>query len=322
MKELLIKSLQDERNNLASMLIIQDNNACTKQNQLIGKYTKQISELTDALSKIKRRIADSEMLGEQNTLLMSQQKQALKTQLVRLDVDLNKLKMKLDKELKLKQSKEHEIQQKLKNEQNLNSAKQSNVEKLFEELETKDIELRNLHILTERSSKMQSLNDFKIKRELTNLKKNLAQERNLKLEAFQRVDNLQCQVYDLEDELTNTVTAPASRAASRPQTSIVKMRSMRANLSSAQSGGGGSSAGVANKYSSPFPRLTSMSSNLLLQSSMPAAAANENDIHHQQQQQQLAAEGLGMIKSTTSLNLKASTGLLQSRPKTVRLTQK
>ena len=62
---------------------------------------------------------------------------------------------------------------------------------------------------------MQSLNDFKIKRELTNLKKSLSQERNLKLDAFQRVDNLQTQVYDLEDELSNVV-----QVASRPQTGM------------------------------------------------------------------------------------------------------
>ena len=93
----------------------------------------------------------------------------------------------------------------------------------FEELETKDTELRNLHITTEKSSRMQSLNDIKIQRELTNLKKNLLQERNLKLEAFQRVDNLQSHVYDLEDELTNIVQVPASR----PQTSASNIRGNR-----------------------------------------------------------------------------------------------
>lgn len=84
----------------------------------------------------------------------------------------------------------------------------------FEELEVKDTELRNLHVYTEKTVKIQTLNDMKMNRELTNLKKNLMHERNLKLDAFQKVDDLQSQVFDLEDELTNIVSA------TRPQTGV------------------------------------------------------------------------------------------------------
>lgn len=47
---------------------------------------------------------------------------------------------------------------------------------------------------------------------MNTIKKQLTQERSLKLDAFQKVDDLQTQVFDLEDELTNIVQI-------RPQTS-------------------------------------------------------------------------------------------------------
>ncbi len=74
--------------------------------------------------------------------------------------------------------------------------------------------MRQLHLVTEKSSKMQSINDNRIQRELTNLKKNLTHERNLKLDAFQRVDQLQSHLFDLEDEVNAIVQT------NRPHTSI------------------------------------------------------------------------------------------------------
>jgi hypothetical protein len=106
------------------------------------------------------------------------------------------------------------LQQKLKNEKNLISAKKSNVEKLFEELENKEAELRNLHVLNEKSTRLHMINDNKIQKEVLALRKSLYTERNLKLDAFQRVDDLQSQLYDIEDEISHVITN------TRPQTSV------------------------------------------------------------------------------------------------------
>ena len=72
--------------------------------------------------------------------------------------------------------------------------------------------------MTEKTSKMQTINGGKIQREVSNLKKNLLQERNLKLDAFQKVDELQSHLYDLEDEITNISQV-------RPQSSFAKSKS-------------------------------------------------------------------------------------------------
>ena len=151
----------------------------------------------------------------------------------------------------------------MKNERSLNSAKQFNVEKLFEELTQKDLELRQLHLVTEKTTKMQSINDMKIQREVTNLKRSLVHERNLKLDAFQKVDQLQTHVFDLEDEMTNKAQN------SRPQTSTAEKgikNALRSNLTSSLNL-------QSSKHSSPFPRLSS-GVNLTQSTSSSSATAN------------------------------------------------
>lgn len=128
-------------------------------------------------------------------------------------------------------------------------------------------------MITEKSSKMQSINDNKIQREVTNLKRNLLHERNLKLDAFQKVDQLQTHLFDLEDEMTNIAQTI------RPQTSVVdkvikskmivnfkldlaikqfkkRKGALRSNLTSSLN------LTTNSKHSSPFPRLPSGVNNL------------------------------------------------------------
>lgn len=124
-----------------------------------------------------------------------------------------------------------------------------------------DLELRQLHLVTEKSTKMQSINDMKIQREVTSLKRSLVHERNLKLDAFQKVDQLQTHLFDLEDEM-NTLTHTV-----RPQTGITDkaIRSaMRTNLVSSVNL-------QSSKHSSPFPRLSSSGNNLTHSTSSSSA---------------------------------------------------
>jgi hypothetical protein len=253
----LIESLQKERNQLNIVLIKQKNFSKIKLYKVSQELNKEITELTENSDKIKRRETNHTLMSEQRHLLVHQQKTSLKRQLSKLDVEFNSLKQKFEKELNEKQMREHELQQKMKNERNLNSAKQSNVDKLLEELEDKDTELRTLHMITEKTSKMHTINDGKIQREVNFLKKNLLQERNFKLEAFQKVDELQSHLYDIEDEMTTLTTV-------RPQSSYTKSKNLR--LSS------------AGRFVSPFPRLNGngLSNDLLNNDLVNASKSNQN----------------------------------------------
>ena len=161
------------------------------------------------------------------------------------------------------------MQQKLKNEKNLISAKKSNVEKLFEELESKEAELRNLHVLNEKSTRMHMINDSKIQKEILALRKSLYNERNLKLDAFQRVDDLQSQLYDIEDEISHVITH------TRPQTSVGNTKPSKLyNINIdiyiqiyfkcyiKKKASAKVISALSNKYASPFPRLNGFTSNI------------------------------------------------------------
>lgn len=52
------------------------------------------------------------------------------------------------------------------------------------------------------------MNENKIQREITMLKKTMIKEQNLKLDAFQRVDELQTNVYNLEDDVKILMSRP------------------------------------------------------------------------------------------------------------------
>lgn len=128
--DLMLNVAQRERHELAKILIKQKSYDKIRINRLMSHFSKKLTEVTENSNKIKRQEIDNTLLFEQKQLLINQQKSALKKRLVKLDVDFNHLKAQLEKELKEKQNKEHELQQRLKNEKNLHLAKQSNVEKL------------------------------------------------------------------------------------------------------------------------------------------------------------------------------------------------
>lgn len=247
----MIRELQNDRHELSLILIAQKTFNKLKENANLNTFNKKLGEITENSDKIKQQEIDNKLQSELKQTILSQQKLALKRQLFKLDFEFANLRQKLEKELREKQNKEHELQQKMKNERNLNSAKRSNVEKLFQELEAKDVELRNLHMVTEKSTKMQSIYGSKIQKEISQLRRNLLQERNLKLDAFQKVDELQSHVYDLEDNMFNTTS-------SRPQTSISK--ASRFNLTSSMT----NVQSLMAKNSNPFPKLNSIHGSTLI----------------------------------------------------------
>ncbi|XP_075779235.1 coiled-coil domain-containing protein 162-like [Pelodiscus sinensis] len=69
---------------------------------------------------------------------------------------------------------------------------------MMENMGQKEQRLRCLTEDAEKSSKIVQLQQKRIKKEMRQIKSQLIQERRLKLDAFQRVDELQCQIYDLE----------------------------------------------------------------------------------------------------------------------------
>ncbi|XP_020946494.1 putative uncharacterized protein C6orf183 homolog isoform X8 [Sus scrofa] len=96
---------------------------------------------------------------------------------------------------------EHRVTQEALHRQQLDLMKTSSMEKLLEDVEQKEQHLQLLTEEAERASKLGQLQQKKIQRELqqpfsSQMRSRLAQERSVKLDAFQRVEELQSQLND------------------------------------------------------------------------------------------------------------------------------
>ncbi|XP_075197602.1 coiled-coil domain-containing protein 162-like [Anomaloglossus baeobatrachus] len=138
------------------------------------------------------------LLVEQEMALLRQQLVAARTALTRTQAEASKVGQQLSRQKQLLNESEHRHSQEAKKRQQLDSIKSASMDKLLGDIDVKEQRLRSLTEETERTSKMGLLQQSKIKKEVKQIKSQLVQERSLKLDAFQRVDELQSQVYDME----------------------------------------------------------------------------------------------------------------------------
>ncbi|CAM5100514.1 unnamed protein product [Eretmochelys imbricata] len=148
------------------------------------------------------------MLAEQEVFLFRQQLVAVGKALAKSQVDNERLKKQLDKQKHLLQEVEHRMTQEARSRQQLDVMKAANMEKMLEDMGQKEQRLQCLTEDAEKSSRIVQLQQKRIKKEMRQIRSQLIQERSLKLDAFQRVDELQYQVYDLE-AVTSQRNSPA-----------------------------------------------------------------------------------------------------------------
>uniref|UniRef100_A0A8C4RF21 Uncharacterized protein n=1 Tax=Erpetoichthys calabaricus TaxID=27687 RepID=A0A8C4RF21_ERPCA len=104
----------------------------------------------------------------------------------------------LQKKQLLKEA-EHRAAEDTRSRQHLDGVKSANMGRLQEEIGEKELKLRIIMEELEKTSKISQLQQRKIDKEI----RELSHERSLKLDAFQRVDELQSQVYDFESTLSH-----------------------------------------------------------------------------------------------------------------------
>lgn len=134
------------------------------------------------------------------------------------------VKKQLKTELRIKQEKQHSHQQKVRSEQKLEEAKKANMDKLMEQLEDKDLKLRVLSDEQTKHQKMKEMSREKSHQQVVTVKRQLQRERVLKMDAYQRVDELQTQIYDISTGVF----------VSRPHTAATSVRTKSSRNSSAK----------------------------------------------------------------------------------------
>eukprot|EP00061_Rhincodon_typus_P013912 g40581.t1 len=158
--------------------------------------------LHEEVVKVKKDYLNVKMLAEEEVILLRQQLSAVQKALSKCQSENDKMKKELEKEKWLLKEYEHKASQELKSRQQLDIVKASNMEQLLNDMEEKEQRFHLLSAEFERSSKMAQIQHNKIDKEIKQVRCKLVQERNLKLDAFQRVSELQKQMCDFEVALS------------------------------------------------------------------------------------------------------------------------
>ncbi|XP_077145694.1 uncharacterized protein LOC143807719 isoform X2 [Ranitomeya variabilis] len=193
-----IQNLREENSQLQSLV-------CKLKALNKWKITAKEGQLREKLRNTEKEAIQNKkeglklkLLVETEVALLRQQLVAARTALTRTQAEASKVGQQLSRQKQLLNESEHRQSQETKKRQQLDNIKSASMDKLMGDIEDKEHRLRSLTEETERASKMGLLQESKIRKEVKQIKSQLLQERSLKLDAFQRVDELQSQVYDME----------------------------------------------------------------------------------------------------------------------------
>ncbi|XP_015265094.1 PREDICTED: coiled-coil domain-containing protein 162-like [Gekko japonicus] len=146
----------------------------------------------------KKECLKYKMMAEQEVLLFRQQLKAARKALAQSQAENKRLKQQLDKQDHLLQEAEHRMNQEVHRRQKLNQIKTDNLDRMLEDLGKRELRLQCQSAEAEKSSKIRQLQEKKVKKAFHQVRTRLTQEHSLKLDAFQRLDELQYQLYDME----------------------------------------------------------------------------------------------------------------------------
>ncbi|XP_068933437.1 uncharacterized protein [Petaurus breviceps papuanus] len=193
-----LQALQEENSRLEELV-------CKAKTICHWKLTVQQEQLQRQLRNAEKEATQSKkkylrikIMAEHKSILLQQQLLALRKALAKSQAENLKMEKQLDKQKQLLKEFEYKMTHETLNRQQLDIIKTSSMEKLLEDIEKKEQRLCLLTEEAERSSKMGQLQQKKIQKEIQQIRSQLAQERSLKLDAFQRVNELQSQLYDIE----------------------------------------------------------------------------------------------------------------------------
>lgn len=136
------------------------------------------------------------LMAEQEVALLHQQLLAARQALTKAQTDNRKLWWQNETQAQLLRELEHRVTQDAVTRQQLDIIKTSGMETLLKDVEQKEQKLQLLTEEAERASKRGQLQQKKMDRDLKQMRNRLAQERSVKLEAFQRVQELLNQLHD------------------------------------------------------------------------------------------------------------------------------
>ncbi|XP_072499099.1 uncharacterized protein [Notamacropus eugenii] len=193
-----LQALQEENSRLEELVCKVKTISHWKLTVQQEQLQRQLRNAEKEATQSKKKYLRIKIMAEHKSILLQQQLLALRKVLAKSQSENLKMEKQLDKQKQLLKEFEYKMIHETLNRQQLDVIKTSSMEKLLEDVEKKEQKLCLLTEEAERSSKMGQLQQKKIKKEIQQIRSQLAQERSLKLDAFQRVDELQNQLYDIQ----------------------------------------------------------------------------------------------------------------------------
>lgn len=210
-----IRKFQEENKYLGQLFLKIKTMNNWKRTRLFIRYHDSVEGLRDEADKAKRECLEVKKIAEEKEVLFKQEQAALRKALSEVERECQKLRKKLQYEQKAKLQKMHAQMQEANSMRQLELAKSTNIDKLIADLEEKELQLRLLTQNLDRDQRRNLFAQEQSKKALKQMMLQLDHERNLKLDAFERVEDLQRQLYEYEQHLTSGLSRPGSGAGSR-----------------------------------------------------------------------------------------------------------
>ncbi|KAM9234693.1 LOW QUALITY PROTEIN: uncharacterized protein PS065_005276 [Dugong dugon] len=203
-----LRALEEDNCSLAALV-------CKARIQGRGRLAVQQAHFRGQLSGAEKEAIQSKKeclsikLMAEEVVLFRQELLALRQALARAQGD--NVSMWKWQENQLLKELEHRVNEEAVNRQQLDSLKTSSMKKLLDDVEQKEQQLQRLTEEAERASKLGQFQQKKIKREIRQMRSRPAQERSVKLDTFQHVEELQSQLSDAEQSPVQ-MSSPGSGA--------------------------------------------------------------------------------------------------------------
>ncbi|XP_068750634.1 uncharacterized protein [Montipora capricornis] len=211
-----IRGLQEENKHLGQLFLKIKTMNNWKRTRLFIRYHDSVESLREEADKAKRECLEVKKIAEEKEILFKQEQAALRKALSEVERECQKLRKKLQCEQKTKLQKMHAQMQEANSMRQLELAKSTNIDKLISDLEEKELQLRLLTQNLDRDQRRNLFAQEQSKKALKHMMLQLDHERHLKLDAFERVEDLQRQIYEYEQNLISGLSRPGSGAGSRP----------------------------------------------------------------------------------------------------------
>ncbi|NXL85400.1 CC162 protein, partial [Alectura lathami] len=225
-----LQLLRDENIRLSKLVCKLKALNCWKQTTQKAQLSAKLRYAEKEALQTKKECLNAKMMAEQELTSLQGQLTSLNKCLVKSQADNDKLKKELHKQKQMLLEIEHQKTQEARKRQILSAVKAENMERVLEEMEEKK---QRLKCLTKEAGtpKTGQRQQRRAKTAMQEIRSQLTQEHSLKLEAFQRTDELPRQVYDLEAVVSqrNTIAGSAAQAQSNKLSAPTQLEDCKQN---------------------------------------------------------------------------------------------